>query len=114
MLAFVWLLVRLATSVYFADVDKITATAVQTRIKPQGVVTMADAVPAGQCTGEAVFNKMHNAMPARGGSPDLTDGGLQRAIAYMVNTAGGHFTTPEPSADAAVTDVAASAASAAK
>lgn len=110
-LAFVWLLVRLATSVYFADVDEITATAVQTRIKPQGVVTMGDAVPAGQCTGEAVFNKM---LPARGVSPDLTDGGLQRAIAYMVNTAGGHFTAPEPSADAAVTDVAASAASAAK
>ena len=90
-LAFFFFLVRLATSVYFADVDEITATAVQTRIKPQGVVTMGDAVPPGQCTGEAVFNKM---LPARGVSPDLTDGGLQRAIAYMVNTAGGHFTAP--------------------
>ena len=49
--AFVFLLVRLATSGYFADVDEMTGTAVETRIKPQGVVTMGDGVPAGQRTG---------------------------------------------------------------
>ena len=35
-----------------------------------------------------------NAMPKRGGNPDLTDAELERAIAYMANSAGGKFTEP--------------------
>lgn len=34
------------------------------------------------------------AMPAKGGGADLTDVELQRAVAYLANTAGGGFTEP--------------------
>lgn len=33
-------------------------------------------------------------MPPHGGNPDLTDFEIQRAIAYMVNRSGGHWTEP--------------------
>ena len=157
--AFVFLLVRLATSGYFADVEEMTGNAVQTRIKPQGVVTMGDGVPAGQRTGEAVFNKVciqchaedavvanspkfnhpsdwapriakgmpallhsaingFNAMPKRGGNPDLTDDELERAIAYMANHSGGKFSerpiVAASDAAAASAPATASAASAAQ
>lgn len=146
--AFVFLLVRLATSGSYADVDEMTEHAVQTRIKPQGVVTIGDGIPVGQRKGDAIFNKIciqchaensvvpnapklthtadwapriakgmptlldhaihgFNAMPARGGSPDLTDAELERAIAYMANSAGGSFTAPEPGADASASAPAA-------
>lgn len=35
-------------------------------------------------------------MPARGGNPDLTDGEIANAIAYMANQSGANFTTPAP------------------
>ncbi|MBL8443373.1 MAG: cytochrome c5 family protein [Zoogloeaceae bacterium] len=35
-----------------------------------------------------------NAMPAKGGGTDLTDTEIQRAVAYLTNTAGGNFTEP--------------------
>lgn len=41
------------------------------------------------------------AMPARGGNPDLTDGELARAIAFMANSAGAHFQAPEAKTGAA-------------
>lgn len=34
------------------------------------------------------------AMPARGGSPNLTDTEIARSVAYLLNTAGGNFTEP--------------------
>ncbi len=34
------------------------------------------------------------AMPARGGGTDLTDTEVERAVAYLMNTAGGNFTEP--------------------
>lgn len=34
------------------------------------------------------------AMPARGGGADLTDTEVARAVAYLLNTAGGDFTEP--------------------
>ena len=35
-------------------------------------------------------------MPARGGNPDLTDGEIANAVAYMANQAGAKFTPPAP------------------
>ena len=42
-------------------------------------------------------------MPAKGGNPDLTDGEIANAVAYMANKAGAHFTAP--ATDASVTKV---------
>lgn len=41
-------------------------------------------------------------MPARGGNPDLTDGEIAGAVAYMANQAGANFIAPEPAEPAAV------------
>lgn len=41
------------------------------------------------------------AMPARGGSADLTDGEIANAIAFMANQSGANFTPPAPGAAAA-------------
>lgn len=40
-----------------------------------------------------------NAMPAKGGNPDLDDIEVARAVAYMGNEAGANFTAPEPPSD---------------
>ena len=40
-------------------------------------------------------------MPARGGNPDLSDGEIARAVAYMANSAGAKFAAPEAAAPAA-------------
>lgn len=37
-------------------------------------------------------------MPARGGNPDLTDGEIANAVAYMANEAGAKFTPPASAA----------------
>mgnify|MGYP003348571538 CR=1 FL=1 len=51
-------------------------------------------------TASAVKGK--NAMPAKGGNPDLSDVEIARAIAYMANQSGGNMKEPEaaPAADA--------------
>ena len=51
-------------------------------------------------------------MPKRGGNPDLTDAELERAIAYMANSAGGNFTEPPIVADAASASAPATASAA--
>ncbi len=153
LVAFLYLLVRLATTGYYANVADMTDNAVNTRIKPVGSITMGDGIPAGQRSGEAVFNKIciqchaadstvpnspkvthnnewapriakgfdvliqqaingFNAMPARGGSPDLTDDEIARAIAYMANQSGANFTAPEPQAASGASGTAASGADA--
>ncbi len=48
-------------------------------------------------------------MPARGGNPDLTDGEIANAVAYMANKAGANFKPPVASASAPAVDVATSA-----
>ena len=40
-------------------------------------------------------------MPPRGGNPDLSDTELARAVAYMADAAGAHFTPKEPPVSAA-------------
>lgn len=43
----------------------------------------------------------YNAMPAKGGNPDLDDVEVARAVVYMTNDAGANFKAPEPAAPAA-------------
>lgn len=51
-------------------------------------------------------------MPARGGNPDLTDGEIANAVAYMANKGGANFTPPAAGATGAAVPAAAPAASA--
>jgi cytochrome c5 len=49
-------------------------------------------------------------MPAKGGSTDLSDVEVARAIAYMANSAGAKFTPPEPAPQAPATQTTAAPA----
>ncbi|MBP6345593.1 cytochrome c5 family protein [Neisseriaceae bacterium CLB008] len=57
-LGFLYLLVSLATSGFHSDFDEMTKEAVSSRIKPTGNIVLGDGVPAGQRSGELVFNKV--------------------------------------------------------
>ncbi|MDO4696633.1 MAG: c-type cytochrome [Neisseria sp.] len=57
-LAVLFLLVKLAGSGYYSDVDASTPTAIETRILPQGGVVVGDGTPVGQRGGEQIFNKV--------------------------------------------------------
>jgi cytochrome c5 len=54
--------------------------------------------------------KGKNAMPAKGGNPDLTEVELQRAVVYMANNAGASFKGPAAPAAALASPVTAAAA----
>ena len=58
LLAVLFFLVKLAGSGYHSNVDETTPSAIETRIMPQGNVTMGDGTPVGQRTGEQIFNKV--------------------------------------------------------
>lgn len=58
LLAVLFLLVKLATSGYYSDVEESTQTATETRIMPVGNITMGDGTPVGERTGEQIFNKI--------------------------------------------------------
>lgn len=52
------LLVKLMGTGYYADVDASTEAATETRIMPQGRVTLGDGVPPGERKGEQIFKKV--------------------------------------------------------
>lgn len=58
LLAVLFFLVKLAGSGYHSNVDETTPSATETRIMPQGNITMGDGTPVGQRTGEQIFNKV--------------------------------------------------------
>lgn len=55
----------------------------------------ASRVKAGYDTVVGIALKGLNAMPAKGGNPDLDDIEVARAVVYMVNQSGGNFKEPE-------------------
>ncbi|MDO5639372.1 MAG: c-type cytochrome [Neisseria sp.] len=76
LLAVLFLLVKLATSGYYSDVEETTQSATETRIMPVGNVTMGDGTPVGERTGEQIFNKVciqcHAADSVVPNSPKIT------------------------------------------
>lgn len=58
LLAVLFLLVKLASSGYYGDVEATTDSAIETRIMPVGNIVMGDGTPVGQRTGEQIFNKI--------------------------------------------------------
>ena len=119
-----------------------TAASIEARIKPvaDDGFTFRDAnAPKVLMTGEQVYSstcvacawgkrisegfdtlvshaiKGFNAMPAKGGNPDLDDIEIARTVAFMANQAGAKFKAPDPKPAAPATaDAAAPAAPAAK
>lgn len=77
LLATLFLLIRLASSGYFSDVEETTVQAVTTRIKPAGSITMGDGVPVGMRTGEKIFQKVcaqcHAADSSVANAPKITN-----------------------------------------
>ncbi|MFV2029274.1 c-type cytochrome [Neisseria sp. S1] len=58
LLAVLFLLVKLATSGYYSDVQESSQSATETRIMPAGSIAMGDGTPVGERTGEQIFNKI--------------------------------------------------------
>lgn len=58
LLAVLFFLVKLAGTGYHSDVEAMTPTAVETRIRPAGSLAMGDGTPVGQRQGQQVFDKV--------------------------------------------------------
>lgn len=102
-----FLLIKLAMSGYHIDVadSTATATATETRIMPSGVVTEGDGIPAGQRSGEAIFNKIciqcHAADSVTPNAPRITNTGewaarISKGFETLINHAINGFNAMPP------------------
>lgn len=88
--------------VYNAACAACHATGVAGALKYADNAAWATAIGTGLKTMIASATNGKNAMPARGGNPNLDDLEIARAVVYMANAAGGKFEEPAaPAADAA-------------
>lgn len=115
--AVLFLLVKLATSGYYADVSETTKDATTTRIMPSGNIKMGDGTEPGQRTGKQVFEKVciqcHGAEQTVAFSPKVTKNAdwaprIAKGFAALVNSAVNGFqgqgTMPAKGGDTSLSD----------
>lgn len=111
------LLVKLATSGYYADVADTTESATETRIMPSGNVKMGDGTEPGQRTGKQVFDKVciqcHGADKTVAFAPKIVNHaewapriakGFQTLVNSAVNGFQGQGNMPAKGGDTSLTD----------